>query len=527
MQSKKVLPKMFVGIGAFALVGALSLLYRVSKAPLSKLTANEEEEYKLTIDDVTFSGNAFEATTSLGNIVKFSSSGASKGSECAIELSEDGWIVNDGNAQNGLIKGSYTVKAVFEGNLLFASSVGGEHFNEPEALVSGVTTSLRFSSNYVKLIGGEGGANIQSITYKYHCEEATLSPNPIVYLEKDISNGYKNEVVSFSGLRVFDERQPSLGPSDAVITVEDPDSVITTVTTGSYTYAQTGDYQIKISVTNSASKSTNLVRDTHVKEEFVIGWSNHMYSSAISGLTPTIVNDYETYLKANVNFGDVVISKVAFDQTSYPTLASEIEAAGCDILVGFTNTLYDETSGSTAGGNLAYVHRTKKEIAKITTRYISQQVESNLASDAYEVSISDSGVASLDVKKIVIAWFDNAGSTDTRMSNVDTQVEAHLADLGYTIDVTSQKFTRGSKSYDEVHDEIVAAEAVFGLNWGSNFNLSNGFKFLNARMGSGFKFGNQSSRYVTGMIKDGGDYSFYSDLFAYLKSDEMKAIYIA
>ena len=138
MQSKKVLPKMFVGIGAFTLVGALSLVYRVSNAPLSKLIANEEEEYKLTIDDVTFSGNAFEATTSLGNIVKFNSSGASKGSECAIELNEDGWIVNDGNAQNGLIKGSYTVKAVFEGNLLFASSVGGEHFNEPEALVSGV-----------------------------------------------------------------------------------------------------------------------------------------------------------------------------------------------------------------------------------------------------------------------------------------------------------------------------------------------------------------------------------------------------
>ena len=206
---------------------------------------------------------------------------------------------------------------------------------------------------------------------------------------------------------------------------------------------------------------------------------------------------------------------------------NEIETAECDILVGFTNTLYVETSGSAAGGNLACVHRTKKEIAKITTRYISQQVESNLASDAYEVSISDSGVASLDVKNIVIAWFDNAGATATRMSNVDAQVEAHLTELGYNIDVNSQKFTRGSKTYDEVHDEIVDAEAVFGLNWGSNFNLSNGFKFLKARMGSGFKFGTQTSRYVTGMIKDGSDYTFYSNLFTYLKSDEMKAIYEA
>lgn len=306
-----------------------------------------------------------------------------------------------------------------------------------------------------------------------------------------------------------------------------PDKAKATYTDSTLAINQIGEYILSYSVTDSFSKTGRLEYRFEAKEQFVIGWSNQMYTAAISGLTGTIMSAYKDYIDANVEFGDIPVKLQGFDNDSYPNLAEEIINAKCDILVGFTKALYVETSGTTAGGNLSCIDKQVEEIAFITNRYISQQNDSVLSKQVYDLSLTEAALATLTVKKIVIAWFDNAGSTPERMSNVDTQVKAHLTELGYNIDVISQKFTRGSKSYDEVHDEVVAAEAVFGLNWGSNFNLSSGFKFFKARMGLGFKFGSQTSRYVTGMIKDGADYTFYSDLFAYLKSDEMKAIYEA
>ena len=358
----------------------------------------------------------------------------------------------------------------------------------------------------------------------------TILPAVIPVITGDVAKiptMYVSQTLTLPTITVTDARDPSITVDDVVLEITYPDKTKATYTDSTLAINQIGEYILSYSVTDSFSKTGRLEYRFEAKEQFVIGWSNQMYTAAISGLTGTIMSAYKDYIDANVEFGDVPVKLQGFDNDNYPNLAEEIINAKCDILVGFTKALYVEASGTTAGGNLQCIDKQVEEIAFITNRYISQQNDSALSKQVYELSLTETALATLTVKKIVIAWFDNAGSTAERMSNVDTQVKTYLTELGYNIDVTSQKFTRGSKSYDEVHNEIVAAEAVFGLNWGSNFNLSNGFKFLNARMGSGFKFGNQSSRYVTGMIKDGGDYSFYSDLFAYLKSDEMKAIYIA
>ncbi len=365
-----------------------------------------------------------------------------------------------------------------------------------------------------------------SLTRKFNILEAAV---PVITgdVEK-IPTMYLSQTLTLPKISVTDRDDPTVTKDKVALEVTYPDLTKAQYTASTLPIEQVGEYVLTYSVTNSHNKVGKLEYRFEAKRDFVIGWSNSMYTGGISGLTPTIMEAYKTYVTSNVNFNGIDVRLVGFDNTDYPTLATEITSAKCDVLVGFTKSLYVEVSGTTPGGNLESVNKEAKEIGMITNRYISQQNDSTLSKQVYDLSLTNPALETLKVKKIVIVWYgDNNAATDERMAAVDAKLETYLASQQYTIDVASQKITKGSSSYDDVHTRIVNAEAVYGLNWGSNFNLASGFKFLSARMGSGFAFGTVSSRYVTGMIKDGNDYSFYSTLFNYIKSDEMKAVYTA
>ena len=365
----------------------------------------------------------------------------------------------------------------------------------------------------------------RSVSKNYQLTAKSNQPQIIPFT---ITTKYANEVVTLPTAEVEDYLSR---PYTFKVEVEDPSKTKTEVTNYQYVPVTAGTYKAYYTATNEFGNVATYDTTFEVKEKFVIAYDNRMYTKGVSGITNTIINNYLTYVKSELDatYDDVVIELQGFDNVESDdadVMADDIIAAGAELTVGFSTS----TIGNGAK-HIAAIESTECKIAGITKRFIARHSESDLAKVIYNISKTSNGISSLEVKKINVCWFDNgssAKSPEALRNAVDTALESYFEGLGYNIDVQSFVYKKPSSStYQDVKDEVIAGECVLGVNWAGNFNLPNGFMFSNARMNSGHTIQGQANRYVISMVRKDDTRAFYNDAFDFLCSAEMDAIYNA
>ena len=515
---------------AFIITACSSLLVMCSLTPFihnrgvsNFIVKSEDGGYVLTATEGSLADNVLTLTTQLGNEVKFTADNASTKDGYLISLGDDSYLLSQTK-----ISGVSALTANFEGDLSLQFSTQGAIFSSPVNLVNEVEFVLPSEANYLKFMTDDG-ADILSLSINYSCEEANVSDDPILFTEYEFGPYHKNEVVSVDVMKLLDEKDSTLSKSDITLTVTDPSDVETPCTADSYKFLETGEYTFTYAVTDSLSNTASKSFTFEVKEKFVIAYDNRMYTKGVSGITPTIINNYLTYVKSELDatYDDVAIELQGFDNIETDdadVMADDIIAAGAELTVGFSTS----TIGNGAK-HIAAIESTECKIAGITKRFIARHSESDLAKVIYNISKTSNGISSLEVKKINVCWFENGSSAKSPLAlrnAVDTALESYFEGLGYNIDVQSYVYQRTS-TYQDVKDKVIADECVFGVNWATNFNLSNGFMFYNSRVNSGHVIQSQSNRCITGMVRKDDTRAFYNDAFDFLCSAEMDAIYNA